>query len=131
MVPEKPGSFGLRKSKLQQQVPGPPSKAPGTRPEVAPSVDLSTGTPEAEGTWNKSVEISRDPGGSQGPHREKPSHRESELGFHWTVGHCLTSEQAKALLFIELRYLWQVTNYRESLFFLPQGSCIYFYLPFQ
>jgi len=63
-VPGEPG--GLRKPKLQQQAPGPPSKAPGTRSDVAPSVDFSTGAPHAEGTQNTSGEISRGPVAPQG-----------------------------------------------------------------
>lgn len=105
-VPGEPG--GLGKPTLQQQVPGLPSKALVTTPEVAPSAGFSTGA-DTEGNTEHISEERQGPCGPMGRHPP----RESELGPHWTVSHGLASEQVKAPLLIELRFLWQVTDYRK------------------
>lgn len=92
----------------QQQVPGLPSEALGTRPDAAPSVGFSMGA-DTEGNTEH---ISEDQQGLCGPMGRHPP-RKSGLGPHWTVSHGLTSEQVKVPLLIELRFLQQVINYRK------------------
>lgn len=94
--------------KLQQQAPGLPSKALGTRPDTAPSVNSSTGAPDADGTENTSVEINRDP--------EVPRGDTLPGRLSWDLiepGASFTSGQAKVPLLTELRFLRQVTDYRK------------------